>query len=694
MSEGVEASLQQEDLKREDLKREIHSLAAEIVHAYEELHLLYELGEVLTSDLSVSDVTNLIVEKILHALNAGDAELRLESSEPVRITRAAVDSAGPDHRLETTLRTEGDIIGSISLARRPQEEPFSSADGKLLDAVGTLAANAIRKHQLLQELRSNEAHLRAVLDNVAEGILTVDETHRIASFNPAAERIFGYPAVEMIGQDVRRFLDSLTTGETTAHRGGADTFPVDLSVGEMRLKDQHLLIYSVRDITLRKRAETALEHQALHDSLTDLPNRVLLHDRLQQAIRAAERNNASVALLIMDLDRFKEVNDTFGHHIGDLLLEQLGERLGSVLRTSDTIARLGGDEFAVLLPTATVDDARQIADRLLQMLVEPFALGGLQLEIDASIGIALAPDHGTDADTLLRRADVAMYVAKRGNAGHSLYTADQDQHSPMRLAMVSELRRAIDHNELSLYFQPKVSLQSGSVTCVEALVRWQHPQHGLLGPDLFIPIAEQTGLIRPLSRWVVDAALRQVNRWRQEGLDLEVAVNLSMRNLHDPEIADMIRTLLTRWGVPPASLTIEITESSLMADAARALDVLERLRAMGVGVSIDDFGTGYSSLAYLKRLPVHELKIDKSFVAHMASDDNDAAIVRSTVSLAHDLGLRIVAEGVEDQATWDRLTALGCDVVQGYFISRPLPALVLGEWLATARWQPRYARVA
>jgi EAL domain-containing protein (putative c-di-GMP-specific phosphodiesterase class I) len=264
----------------------------------------------------------------------------------------------------------------------------------------------------------------------------------------------------------------------------------------------------------------------------------------------------------------------------------------------------------------------------------------------------------------------------------------------MRLAMVSELRRAIDRNELSLYFQPKVSLQSGNITCAEALVRWQHPRHGMLGPDLFIPIAEQTGLIRPLARWVMDAALRQVNRWRQEGLDLGVAVNLSMRNLHDPEIADMIRQLLTRWAVPPACLTIEITESSLMADAARAMEVLARLRAMGVGVSIDDFGTGYSSLAYLKRLPVHELKIDKSFVAHMASDDNDAAIVRSTVGLAHDLGLHIVAEGVEDQETWDLLTALGCDVAQGYFISRPLPALVLGEWLETARWQPRYARVA
>jgi diguanylate cyclase (GGDEF)-like protein len=677
-------------------QNEIDSLAGEIVHAYEELHLLYELGEVLTSDLSVSQVSDVIVEQMLNALTADDAELRLASSNtPARAASTCIAQAGPEHRLSTTLRSAGEVVGSISLARTPRDEPFSSADGKLLDAVGTLAANAIRNAQLLQELRSNEAHLRAVLDNVAEGIITVDDdTHQIASFNPAAERIFGYPAVDVIGQDVRLFLDSFRPGETIGRRRGGQVFPVDVSVGEMRLEDQHLLIFSVRDITARKHAEAALEHQALHDSLTDLPNRVLLHDRLQQAIRAAERNHSSVALLVMDLDRFKEVNDTFGHHTGDRLLTQLGDRLGSILRSADTIARLGGDEFAVLLPTATVEDARQIAERLLQVLEQPFALGGLQLVTDASIGIALSPDHGQDADTLLRRADVAMYVAKRRNTGYALYTADQDEHSPMRLAMVSELRRAIEQNKLSLYFQPKVRLDDGQVTCAEALVRWDHPRHGMLSPDVFVPIAEQTGLIRPLARWVLDAALRQCNRWRRDGLDLSVAVNLSMRNLHDPEVVDTIRQLLSRWGIPPARLVIEITESSLMADATRAMDILSRLRAMGISISIDDFGTGYSSLAYLKRLPVDELKIDKSFVANIASDENDAAIVRSTIRLAHDLGLSVVAEGIEDQQTLEFLTGLGCDVAQGYFISRPLPVLALGDWLASAHWHPRYAHAA
>jgi EAL domain-containing protein (putative c-di-GMP-specific phosphodiesterase class I) len=259
---------------------------------------------------------------------------------------------------------------------------------------------------------------------------------------------------------------------------------------------------------------------------------------------------------------------------------------------------------------------------------------------------------------------------------------------------VGELRRAIDQSDLALYYQPKVSLPHERVTCVEALVRWTHPRRGLLGPDQFVPIAEQTGLIRPLARWVLEAALRQCNRWRTDGIDLAVAVNLSMRNLHDAEIVDMIGRSLARWGVPPARLIVEITESSLMADAARALEVLGRLRAMGVGISIDDFGTGYSSLAYLKRLPVDELKIDRSFVAHMVHDESDAAIVRSTVGLAHELGLSVVAEGVEDQATWEFLSGLGCDVAQGYFISRPMPAAAIGGWLETSRWQPRTARAA
>jgi diguanylate cyclase (GGDEF)-like protein len=426
----------------------------------------------------------------------------------------------------------------------------------------------------------------------------------------------------------------------------------------------------------------ALEHQALHDGLTDLPNRTLLHERLRQAItERAETASGSVALLVIDLDRFKEINDTFGHQYGDLLLQQIGERLSVAVGTAGTIARLGGDEFAVLL--SNVDDlrAQRVARQLLSLLEETFTVSEHTVDIGASIGIALSPEHGADADVLLRRADVAMYLAKRAARGWAMYSFDQDQHSPERLALMSDLRKAIDNDELMLHYQPKVSLKSSRCVGVEALSRWQHPQRGLIPPDQFIPLAEQTGMIKSLSYWVLNAALKQAHDWQQSGLSVPIAVNLSMRDLHDPELPDTIAGLIKRWQVAPSSLQVEITENGLMAEPARALQTVTALRALGLRIAIDDFGTGYSSLAYLKRLPVDELKIDLSFVQHMAEDEADAAIVRSTIGLGHDLGLVVVAEGVEDQAAWDLLGRFGCDLMQGYFVSRPAPAADLARWL-------------
>jgi diguanylate cyclase (GGDEF)-like protein len=436
------------------------------------------------------------------------------------------------------------------------------------------------------------------------------------------------------------------------------------------------------EIGQRKRFEQTLEHQALHDPLTDFPNRSFLLTRLEDLLVNGSRQPLPCALLLLDLDRFKEVNDTFGHQYGDLLLQQVGRRLRERLRAGDTIARLGGDEFGVLLPGAGAEGAIRAAHTILATLEQPLIVEGQQLEIDVSIGIAISPDHGLDPDILMQRADVAMYIAKRGHTGLAIYDAVQDQHSPARLQLVGDLRRAIEGDGLVLYYQPKASFETGDIVGAEALVRWSHPQHGLILPDEFIPLAENTGLIRPLSRWVLNDALRQCRDWEvTHGLVLSVAVNLSMRDIHDPQFPELASELLSRWGVLPGRLKLEITESAVMADAERAIDVLGRLRAMGVQLAIDDFGTGYSSLSYLKRLPVDELKIDRSFVRQMSSDQRDVAIVRSTIGLAHDLGLTVVAEGVEDLATWDMLARLSCDVVQGYYLARPLPAAAVAAWL-------------
>jgi diguanylate cyclase len=425
-----------------------------------------------------------------------------------------------------------------------------------------------------------------------------------------------------------------------------------------------------------------LVRQALQDPLTGLPNRELLADRVGQAIRTGGRELHPAALLLLDLDRFKEVNDTLGHHYGDQLLVQVGQRLRTALREVDTVARLGGDEFAVLLPRiATADGAVTVADKLQAALREPFILEGLSLDVEASIGVALYPDHGDGPEELLQHADIAMYVAKETHAGFVLFDPSQDQHSPRRLALLGELRRAIDQRQLVLHYQPKADAHTGQVLGVEALVRWQHPDHGLLPPGDFIPLAERTGLITPMTHYVLDAALRQCNTWRQAGHELAVAVNVSARRLLDLEFPDEVAGLLTRWEIPARLLVVEITESTIMADPTHAIHILGRLNAMGVEVAIDDFGTGYSSMAYLKSLPVHELKVDRSFVSKMTSNTSDAVIVRSTVDLGRNLGLRVVAEGVEDSRTLQELDALGCDAVQGYYISRPIPAGDLISWL-------------
>jgi diguanylate cyclase (GGDEF)-like protein len=483
----------------------------------------------------------------------------------------------------------------------------------------------------------------------------------------------------------------LATGirDTIAREAGSDLLllglaPVVVVVAERSLLLLPLLLAPVLAVYRGAALAAEKDHQALHDSLTDLPNRLHFLGALEARIARRQSARSMAAVLLIDLDRFKEVNDTLGHHAGDELLRHIGPRLTGVLPDGATVARLGGDEFAVLVPTvASETEALAIGAALSRSLDEPFRVGEFNLEVAASVGVALFPSHGTTTELLLKHADVAMYVAKGCNARVELYDPEQDRHSTRRLGLMSELRAALGDGQVVLYYQPKLDLRTQRVHEVEALVRWIHPQLGLIPPAEFVPLAEHTGLIRPLTSHVLALATAQVGAWRAEGIDLAVSVNLSARSLQDSAIADEIDALLAERQLPATALHLEITESSIMADPARAKRVLERLNGAGVHLSVDDFGTGYSSLAYLQDLPVGEIKIDRSFVMNMLDNEADQVIVRSTIELARNLGLTSTAEGVESAEALEWLFDAGCDHAQGYHIARPMTAEALGTWIAT-----------
>jgi diguanylate cyclase (GGDEF)-like protein/PAS domain S-box-containing protein len=551
-----------------------------------------------------------------------------------------------------------------------------------------------------------------LFEGAALGMFSTDPAGIVREANPALQALLGRAAEEIVG---RPFSDHVARDDVphlaaefaqSVRDGVALDVEARCLTGAGELRWCHAravpeldergrvtgVVALVEDVSEHRRAREELvrqselnHHLALHDPLTGLPNRVLFAERIDQAIRHSRRNRDRLAVLVMDLDRFKEVNDSLGHPAGDQLLIAVSQRIRGAIRESDTFARLGGDEFGLLLPELHSDaDVRLVLDRIRAALEQPISVHTLPLAVEASIGVAMFPSHGDDAQELIQHADVAMYEAKRDSAGACFYDQDTHEHDIGRLTLVGELRRAMAQGELVLHYQPKAILENAEVRSVEALVRWRHPERGLLFPDAFIPIAQETSLIGPLTLHILELALRQGRAWCEEGLPLRIAVNLSMRNLLDREFPRRLELLLESCGL----LELEVTESAMLANPKRAKLVLGELSALGVRLSIDDFGTGFSSLSYLRELPVDEIKIDRSFVMGMEQEGADVAIVRSTIDLGRNLGLDVVAEGVETQETWDRLRDLGCRTAQGYFLSRPVEPAVLAAWLGARRVSP------
>lgn len=436
-----------------------------------------------------------------------------------------------------------------------------------------------------------------------------------------------------------------------------------------------------------KKQAKLLQYQAMYDSLTGLPNRSLFTDRLQQTVLVGQRERQSFALIALDLDRFKEVNDTLGHHIGDEVLCQTARIVRGALRESDTLARMGGDEFSILLQTAqTREGAERVAERILDALRNPVDILGHEFEIGASLGIAMFPEHAKQPDELQRNADAAMYQAKRNHSGFATFTKELEKTSEDQFTLRSEIRKAIANEEFILHYQPKIDFSTRRISGVEALVRWQHPTRGLLSPDTFIPFAEETGLIRPLTEAIMRQAVAQAASWLKDGMPFQIAVNVSAINIQDDKFADQVEEILEQYNLPADLIELELTESAIMSEPKKAINCIKQLRNFGVQVSIDDFGTGYTSMSQLKELLVAKIKIDRSFVTDMMMNHNDAVIVRTTVDLGHSLGFKVVAEGVEDQATWDQLEDLGCDSAQGFHMARPLAPEAFTAWLRDSEW--------
>ena len=571
--------------------------------------------------------------------------------------------------------------------------------------------------QDITERKRAEEQFRNLLESAPDAMVIVDSGGRLVVVNNQTEALLGYPRDELIGQPIEMLLPERFRRRHEMHRDGyscdpgarsmgegselyarhADgrEIPVEISLGPLATESGVLVSAAIRDVSARKRTEEALAHQALHDALTGLPNRALVTDRLSHAlVRSARHGGSGVAVLFLDLDRFKLVNDSLGHAAGDQVLTAVAARLGAAVRDSDTVGRFGGDEFIVVCEDAA-DGAEVLvlAQRLAESLNAPFAIDGGEVFLSVSIGVALSASSESPEE-LLRDADAAMYRAKeRGRARVEVFDETMRIESAVRLETQSALHRALERAEFLVLYQPVVDLRTGTMAGAEALVRWSHPEHGLLDPTRFIPVAEESGLIVPIGRWVLEEAVRQHARWGKDRPDFVLGVNLSARQLRQPDLVDVVRDTVTRHGLDPRRLSLELTESVLMEDVEPHRLALAALRAFGVEVAIDDFGTGYSSLTYLRRYPVDVVKIDQSFVAGLGRDQSASAIVESVVDLAHALGMRVVAEGVETDEQLERLRRLGCDLAQGFLFAPPLPAEALDD-LLHRRFFPLITRMA